>query len=173
MSNLITKIREAFNAIVSLNNTPRAGTGAAGGGGGGGAFAVGGGVHGPGTSTSDSILAWLSDGEFVIRASSVNRKTLPLLQAINNGSINFGAFLKRLRGFDIGGLVNRQLTPSFANGGGPLRETSASHGRPVVVNFGGESFEMSASESVVHRLMKAAVRKKVRSNGRKPAWLGT
>jgi TP901 family phage tail tape measure protein len=34
---------------------------------------------------SDTIPAWLSEGEFVIRASSVTPETLPILQAINEG----------------------------------------------------------------------------------------
>ncbi|MFF5445497.1 hypothetical protein [Streptomyces sp. NPDC012888] len=47
--------------------------------------ATGGIVRGPGTSTSDSIPAWLSDGEYVIRASSVSRLGLPFLNALNEG----------------------------------------------------------------------------------------
>lgn len=35
--------------------------------------ATGGRIHGPGTGTSDSIPAWLSDGEHVIRAAAVSR----------------------------------------------------------------------------------------------------
>ncbi len=55
--------------------------------GGGVEAATGGLVHGPGTSTSDSIPAWLSDGEFVIRAASVTPETLPMLDAINRGAV--------------------------------------------------------------------------------------
>jgi hypothetical protein len=43
----------------------------------------GGEVVGPGTSTSDSVPAWLSDGEFVIRASAVDRYGLALFEALN------------------------------------------------------------------------------------------
>lgn len=35
--------------------------------------ATGGRIHGPGTGTSDSVPAWLSDGEHVIRAAAVSR----------------------------------------------------------------------------------------------------
>jgi len=47
-------------------------------------FARGGRVKGPGTSRSDSVPAWLSDGEYVInaKAASKHRKTL---EAINAG----------------------------------------------------------------------------------------
>ena len=50
---------------------------------GAGGRASGGYVYGPGTSTSDSILARLSDGEFVVNAASTKRYA-PLLEAINN-----------------------------------------------------------------------------------------
>ncbi len=47
-------------------------------------FAKGGLVQGPGTSTSDNILARLSPGEFVVNAEAT-KQYLPLLQAINEG----------------------------------------------------------------------------------------
>ncbi|MFE9923266.1 hypothetical protein ACFYQA_17275 [Streptomyces sp. NPDC005774] len=43
----------------------------------------GGPITGPGTSTSDSIPAWLSDGEYVIRASAVDRYGTALFDALN------------------------------------------------------------------------------------------
>lgn len=52
---------------------------------GAGGFASGGAISGPGTGTSDSIPAFLSDGEFVVSASAVDRVGLPLLEAINSG----------------------------------------------------------------------------------------
>lgn len=61
-------------------------TGGAGGGGGGGAQkkAAGGIVLGAGTGTSDSIPAWLSNGEFVTKASVVKQPgMLPILKMIN------------------------------------------------------------------------------------------
>lgn len=48
-----------------------------------GYFASGGPVHGPGTRTSDSVLARLSDGEYVVNAHSAARHRR-LLEAINN-----------------------------------------------------------------------------------------
>ncbi|WP_143199056.1 hypothetical protein [Bradyrhizobium sp. NAS80.1] len=59
------------------------------------AKADGGLIRGPGTGTSDSIAAHLSDGEFVVRASAT-AKHLPLLQAIN---------ADRIPRFADGGLV--------------------------------------------------------------------
>jgi hypothetical protein len=68
------------------------------------AFATGGKVSGPGTGTSDSILARLSDGEFVINAAAT-KQNLPLLEMINSGKVPK---------FNSGGLVTGNLmqTPS-------------------------------------------------------------
>ena len=60
--------------------------------------AVGGLVRGPGTETSDSIPAMLSDGEFVVNARST-RLFQPILSAINASA--------DLPGFAIGGLVDK------------------------------------------------------------------
>lgn len=62
----------------------------------GNAFATGGAVAGPGTGTSDSIPAMLSNGEYVLNAQAVDRLGVPFLNGLNTG---------RLRGFASGGLV--------------------------------------------------------------------
>ena len=64
-------------------------------------FADGGYVSGPGTGTSDSINAMLSDGEYVINAKAT-KKFGPLLEAINGGSL---------------GMEKRAELPMFAMGG--------------------------------------------------------
>ena len=48
-----------------------------------GQFASGGEIRGPGTSTSDSIPAWLSDGEYVVRARAVEKYGVGFLHAVN------------------------------------------------------------------------------------------
>jgi hypothetical protein len=58
--------------------------------------ASGGYISGPGTPTSDSIPAMLSDGEYVIKAASVNKFGKNFLDAINAG---------RLPGFKLGGIM--------------------------------------------------------------------
>lgn len=50
-------------------------------------FAGGGEVHGPGTETSDSILARLSRGEFVINAAAVKRIGTNYLNRLNRGDV--------------------------------------------------------------------------------------
>jgi hypothetical protein len=49
--------------------------------------ASGGMISGPGTGTSDSIMARLSNGEFVMNARSVARYGVPFMNAVNSGSL--------------------------------------------------------------------------------------
>lgn len=65
----------------------------------GAGFANGGEITGTGTGTSDSILAWLSNGEFVIKAASVKQFGVSFFNALNNG------------------LLPRVAIPAFAGGG--------------------------------------------------------
>jgi len=50
------------------------------------AFAAGGYISGPGSGTSDSIPAMLSNGEYVVRASAVERLGVPFLDRLNYGA---------------------------------------------------------------------------------------
>jgi TP901 family phage tail tape measure protein len=59
--------------------------------------ADGGAIFGPGTSTSDSIPALLSDGEYVIRASSVSKLGLDFLDFLNSTG--------KIPGYATGGLI--------------------------------------------------------------------
>lgn len=70
--------------------------------------ATGGLILGAGSGTSDSIPAWLSNGEFVMRAEAVQRIGVGALNALNEG---------RMPGYASGGLVSPRL-PSFSAGGG-------------------------------------------------------
>jgi TP901 family phage tail tape measure protein len=91
-------------------------TGRGSGGGGGGAVvtrkADGGPVSGPGTGRSDSIPALLSNGEYVIKASSVDKFGNGFLDSINAGV---------LPAFRDGGLVKRlgARLPNLFNSGKP------------------------------------------------------
>ncbi len=99
-------VAQLFKAIVG-GGTASAGfaEGGAVGGSVAGGFAGGGPVRGPGTSTSDSIPALLSAGEYVVRASAVRAYGQQLFYALN------GARLPAVRGRSIvrlayGGLVS-------------------------------------------------------------------
>lgn len=76
-------------------------------------FATGGHVRGPGTGTSDSIPAWLSDDEFVTRASVVRQPgALPFLRDFNaRGMAALNDWARRVR-HATGGLAGIPA-PSF------------------------------------------------------------
>lgn len=80
-------------------------------------FATGGYIAGPGTGTSDSIPAFLSNGEYVLTADAVQNVGLPLLDAMNSG---------RAGHFATGGLVR-------ANGSGS-KGTAIPTGNSVTLN---------------------------------------
>ena len=70
--------------------------------------ATGGYIRGPGTGTSDSIPARLSNGEFVVREAMVRKYGVGFLHAINRG---------RLVGFADGGLVSSPAMPQYREPG--------------------------------------------------------
>jgi hypothetical protein len=71
-----------------------------------GGLAEGGPVRGPGTGKSDSIVARLSDGEYVVNAEST-RKHRRLIEAINNDKLPADMARKRIAAFSEGGFVGR------------------------------------------------------------------
>ena len=70
------------------------------------AAATGGYITGAGTSTSDSIPAKLSNGEYVVKAESVKKYGVDYLHAINTG---------RLHRYATGGLVSNASSPKAPN----------------------------------------------------------
>ncbi|MFJ9413039.1 transglycosylase SLT domain-containing protein [Streptomyces sp. NPDC101227] len=71
-------------------------------------FASGGHIRGPGSGTSDSIPAMLSDGEYVMRASSVRKYGTGFMHAINTGTL--GGFAD---GGDVGSLTEDAIAGVF------------------------------------------------------------
>lgn len=92
-SELIPAINNASSALSSLASSLGAPSG----------HATGGYISGRGTGTSDSIPAMLSNGEFVIKASSVKKYGTNFLNAVNNGS--FSRIPVRIPKFANGGSV--------------------------------------------------------------------
>jgi hypothetical protein len=74
--------------------------------------ASGGHITGPGTTTSDSIPAWLSNGEYVIRATAVQQVGVDLLDQINAQGDRTPRARRRLRGYAEGGLVTTPTNDS-------------------------------------------------------------
>lgn len=100
ISNMIIKMM-LFNAIKSAASAM--GFGFADGGPVGG-YATGGHVIGPGTGTSDSIPAWLSNNEFVMTARTVDHYGVGFMTAINQ---------RKLPKFANGGRVGGGGSPSY------------------------------------------------------------
>lgn len=69
-------------------------------------FASGGFISGPGTSTSDSIPAMLSNGEYVLNAAAVRKLGVPYLNRLNSGA----------SGYTDGGLVSNNFVTANTSG---------------------------------------------------------
>jgi hypothetical protein len=91
-----------------------------------------GGVRGPGTGTSDSIPAMLSNGEYVLRASAVRAVGVPLLDEINKMAMG-GLAAK----YDVGKTVPLPAQNGRYNKGGTVQHYNVGG---LVMNFqnGGE-----------------------------------
>ena len=103
--------------------------------------AAGGKITGPGTGTSDSILSWLSNGEFVIDAFTTRF---------------FGSsFFSNLQLFARSG--RKPKIPAFA-AGGPVGAAAAAGGRDVVdvnLNLGGNKYSLFGERQQVRALTSA------------------
>lgn len=127
-------------------------------------FASGGYVSGPGTGTSDSILARLSNGEFVVRAAAVQRYGVSFLQALNT---------MRLPAFAAGGLVQpldvriRSGMPAFAEGG--LVSATGAGGRPLTLVVGGETISGFSGNDAAMETLERRLRRDARARNAAPA----
>lgn len=123
ISNMIIKMM-LFNAIKSAASA--VGFGFADGGLVGG-YATGGHVIGPGTGTSDSIPAWLSNNEFVMTARTVDHYGVGFMTAINQ---------RKLPKFANGGRVGGGGSPSYTGllnrgDGGNISVKVINNGEPM------------------------------------------
>jgi hypothetical protein len=165
LSDLISKAKAAASAIGDALS--------AGEGGGAPGLAGGGKVRGAGTTTSDSIPAWLSDKEWVINARAARYYGDQIMSAINRMRLPKDMF----RGFHAGGLVQAATAmrgpPLRLATGGPVSARPAVQAmHPLNLTIGGETFQMIAPEETADRLQRFALGKQLRSAGRKPNWYG-
>lgn len=102
------------------------------------AMADGGYISGPGTGTSDSIPAMLSNGEYVINAKAT-KQYAPLLDAINSGR-----FSKIAKGFATGGLVGATViaTPTYSD----ISTQKANSQQVVNINITGDISRQTKAE---------------------------
>jgi tape measure domain-containing protein len=73
-------------------------------------YSGGGKVRGPGTSTSDDIPAMLSNGEYVIKASAVDKLGVNALHLLNQGII------PKFSGGGLAGRATQEIKDSFSRG---------------------------------------------------------
>lgn len=104
-------------------------------------FATGGRVRGPGTGTSDSILARLSNGEYVLRAAAVRQYGTALLDRMNG---------LQLPKYAEGGLVETAMSLPGVNAN-PLKDwgraTLESGGSSIEVLMKRDSFDQVLSRT--------------------------
>ncbi|SEI17226.1 tape measure domain-containing protein [Pseudomonas asplenii] len=112
-------------------------------------FATGDMVRGPGTGTSDSILARLSNGEFVMRAAAVQHYGPELLRQINE---------RRLPRFATGGEVSTRSLPSIpAPSQSLLRQIDPPAPEPfasVALTVGGNTYNVNAPRNELDRMLR-------------------
>ncbi|MER8852997.1 hypothetical protein NKH94_15520 [Mesorhizobium australicum] len=136
-------------------------------------------AHGPGTGTSDSILARLSVGEFVVRAKIVKALGADFFAALNAGIMpNIDAFRGLSKGFSMGGiadgLTRGMSVQRFAGGGlAKMQMAPASAGNkrtPIVLQLpGGEQIDdLTIGDIALNRLQQFLIRDSYSSNGRRP-----
>lgn len=133
-------------------------------------FARGGQVRGRGTSTSDSIAAWLSNNEFVMRAKAVRKYGSAFMHAINRGDLDPSNIL----GFAAGGLVQSFTAPRVSLAG-VSPGNSSGRVAPKILNLSidGNDFDgLLVPDNVADRLEKYAVNRNTASAGRKASWVG-
>lgn len=114
--------------------------------------ARGGFIQGPGTSMSDSILARLSSGEFVIRASAVKRYGLGLFNQLNN---------LELPKYARGGLVPPSV-PAIQP-----KMPSSHQVASLTLNLGSDNFKIQTSNVDVVQALTKAIAKEALKSGRK------
>ncbi len=115
-------------------------------------FAGGGVVRGPGTGTSDSIFARLSNGEFVMPALAT-RAFRPQLEAMRSMFSGFNMPRPRPMRFATGGMVSA--------GGGSRT--------PINLSIGGETFGLESDAATAQRVIRFARKKGTLSAGRRPS----
>lgn len=133
------------------------------------ANAAGGLQTGPGTGTSDSILSWLSNGEFVIKARAVRFWGLQAMRSLNN--------MVAPKGFAAGGYVDGLaglMSPASGAAGRTVFDAaSAVQGRVAVdLTHNGTTFrDLLAPAELAARLQRYASTQNRVSLGRRPtAW---
>ncbi len=119
-------------------------------------LAQGGMLRGPGTGTSDSILMWGSNGEYMVRADAVRHYGQALLDQLN---------AKRLPKFAEGGPIGGRSLPSIPMPAATLSQGAVQRGggNTVVLQMpGGDSYTLQADTPTYDALVRNESRKRGR-----------
>lgn len=131
--------------------------------------AGGGKIIGPGTGTSDSVPAMLSNGEFVVNAHAAQGVGYDFLHAINSGAQSFMRMGGIVR-MALGGLAGSLAPQRFASGGIVAAGAGMAGMAPVHIHLGGSTFELLGQRGVVGALTGAARKASIASTGTAPSW---
>lgn len=128
--------------------------------------ADGGYISGPGSATSDSVFARLSNGEFVQKASAVSYWGRDFMESINN--LSMPRFAQggsvQLPGFAMGGPVMSTVRSASGAGRGA--------GSTINLSIDGNRFDgLIAPMHVADKLTEYARNRELSSAGRKPSWV--
>lgn len=123
--------------------------------------ASGGPVYGPGTKTSDSIPAWLSNGEFVMKASAVEHYGLSTMHDMNAMRLAEG-------GSPSGKGSGKRRDSMFAFDVSDLRKTLRSWTRELALSEKALASETKARDEAIQQ--RDSVRSSVASGLRQDLW---
>ena len=181
ISRIISQLQAAAAAAQRLQAAAKSGSSTGSSGNSRLGFAGGGHVSGPGTSTSDSILAWLSDDEWVMRAAAVKKYGHGFMAMINSLKLpkDFFRNLPKLRAGGVPGLTTRMKIPRLAAGGSVKALAPAGNGftQPVHLHFerpgGGETTVLVMAQADAPTQMMEFARSSARNaTGRPQSWKG-
>jgi hypothetical protein len=181
IAQILTALRQAIDTARAMRAAADSGTL---GGNNAPGFSGGGSVHGPGTSISDSILAWLSNGEYVVNAKAT-AQWLPFLQAINSFRLTRDQLRDHFKGFSLGGIASGirgsldMGIPRYAGGGlaervslAPASSGPAGMLQPLHLHLpnGDDIMGLFKPMDVASKLGRHATASASNSTGRKPSW---
>jgi hypothetical protein len=139
-------------------------------------FAGGGLLSGAGTGTSDSMLARVSNGEYIQTARATRGWGTPFMDAVKSLDLRGvlsalgGAFGDTLPAFALGGSVGHSMTPAFSTGNSfsPMRHAGVI---AFTLPVDGKEYELMGHKDIVRQMQRDSIIKRVSSaNKVKSSW---
>jgi TP901 family phage tail tape measure protein len=146
LDGLLASIRSARSELSDLN-------GAASGSGRMGTYATGGAIHGPGTGTSDSIMALVSNGEHILTKREVDLMGGHSAVYAWRNQVKAG----RLPGFAAGGAVQYMPTRSAGSTRVSVSPSVSLAGARLVMSVGGRQMEAVIQDQIVASKQQSGV----------------